>query len=236
MVDTVCIKVLRHLTEACLPPTVAIFCHLLPIVDWEAPILTCYREVIRWSTGRRFHYEELRRYPRINTNRTYTDRNITLKNYAHRVTILYSSVELTVEVELYKAVEIYYLCILLCIFSTLSLAICRILAPLVKIGTLVLIAQCRIDCIRGQPTLICSQELLVVLACKSLSTTLLKEDVEILKLSIQRTLVIYSRQSIKLCTQSRKAVAICLLLQLTRRLKVDIEWMKRNSRVGIVWI
>ena len=236
MVDTVCIEVLRHLAEAGLPPAVAVLCHLLPIIDWEAPILTCYRKVIRWSTGRRLHYEELRRYPRIDTDWAHTDRNIALEHYAHRVTILDSCVELTVEVELYKAVEIYYLCILLCIFSTLSFAICRILAPLVKVGTLILITQCRIYRIRSQPALICSQEVLIFLACKGLSTTLLKEDVEILKLSIQRTLVIYSRQSIKLSTQSRKAVAVCLLLQLTRRLKVDIEWMKRNSRVCVVRI
>ena len=83
MVDTVCIEVLRHLAEAGLPPAIAVLCHLLPIIDWEAPILTCYREVIRWSTGRRLHYEELRRYPRIDTDWAHTDRNIALEHYAH---------------------------------------------------------------------------------------------------------------------------------------------------------
>ena len=57
VVDTIGIEILGHLHEASLPPRIAIFGHLRPIVGREAPILAHHREIIGRSTRRRVHIE-----------------------------------------------------------------------------------------------------------------------------------------------------------------------------------
>ena len=174
--------------------------------------------------------------PSINANWAHSNWNITLKSNANRVAILNCSVELTVEVVLDKAVEINRLGILLGKLRHLSSVVSRELAPLFKVGCLILVAQHRVDCIRGQPTLICCDKCLVILACEHLCTALLKENVQILKLTIQRALVVHLTKCVELCLKCCKTLTVSLFLELTSRLKVDIERMECDSRVCVVWI
>ena len=50
MVNTECIKVLRHLCKTSLPPCISVLSHPLPIVCRETPVLSVSRECIRWCT------------------------------------------------------------------------------------------------------------------------------------------------------------------------------------------
>lgn len=50
VVNTESIEESSHMFEALLPPFVIVFCHQLPVVGREAPVLTSFREGIGWST------------------------------------------------------------------------------------------------------------------------------------------------------------------------------------------
>ena len=80
MVDTVSIKVQRHVLEAANPPLATILQHFMPVVSRESPVLAICREIIRWSTRLSIEIEVLRLHPHITAIAVYTDRNITLQN------------------------------------------------------------------------------------------------------------------------------------------------------------
>ena len=50
MVDSVCIEIILHLGETTSPPKETIFCHFVPVIRGEAPVLTGDGEIIRWRT------------------------------------------------------------------------------------------------------------------------------------------------------------------------------------------
>ena len=50
VVDAIGIKELRHVLETTHPPGAIVAQHLVPVVCWEAPILTFNREIVGWCT------------------------------------------------------------------------------------------------------------------------------------------------------------------------------------------
>lgn len=51
VIDAEGIEVLGHLQQALTPPQEAVLSHLVPVVCWEAPVLTVGREPIWWRTS-----------------------------------------------------------------------------------------------------------------------------------------------------------------------------------------
>ena len=96
MVDTVSIKVQRHVLEAANPPLATILQHFMPVVSRESPVLAICREIIRWSTRLSIEIEVLRLHPHITAIAVYTNRNITLQNNPLCLSMLVSRLHLCI--------------------------------------------------------------------------------------------------------------------------------------------
>ena len=96
MVDTISIKVQRHVLEAANPPLATILQHFMPVVSRESPVLAICREIIRWSTRLSIEIEVLRLHPHITAIAVYTDRNITLQNNTLCLSMLVSRLHLCI--------------------------------------------------------------------------------------------------------------------------------------------
>src|SRR6186713_389437 len=48
MIDAESVKIVTHLLKSLVPPFKMVLLHFLPVIGWEAPILTFYCEIIRW--------------------------------------------------------------------------------------------------------------------------------------------------------------------------------------------
>lgn len=59
MVDAVGIEIARHHLQAALPPGVAVLGHCLPVVGWEAPVLSFCGEVIGWGADLHIKVEQI---------------------------------------------------------------------------------------------------------------------------------------------------------------------------------
>ena len=94
VIDTVSIKVQRHVLEAANPPLATILQHFMPVVSRESPVLAICREIIRWSTRLSIEIEVLRLHPHITAITVYTNRNITLQDNTLRHGMLMSRLHL----------------------------------------------------------------------------------------------------------------------------------------------
>ena len=100
MVNTISCKVFGHLAETFLPPQIVVLFHDIPIVCWEAPILSVGRECIGWCSRLSVHVEVVRFNPCFHTISTDTNRNISFENDTFLASIVASIQQLNVQVEL----------------------------------------------------------------------------------------------------------------------------------------
>ena len=106
MIDTVGIEELRHLTEATYPPLATVLQHLVPVIGWEAPVLTIGREWIGRCTSLTVEVEVLWFYPSLYTVARDTNGDITLQDDTMVAGIFMGSMHLLVEVILYEVPEV----------------------------------------------------------------------------------------------------------------------------------
>ena len=107
VVHTIGIEIVLHLTEAALPPTEVILCHLIPVIGRESPVLSACIEVIGRCTCGCIEVEELRINSSIDRVRRDADRYITLHRHTDRVSVRYSVCQLLVRMELEELIEIF---------------------------------------------------------------------------------------------------------------------------------
>ena len=105
MVYAVCVKIVCKMGETVPPPGVVVFCHLIPVIGWESPVLAVGREEIRRSTGLLGKVEEMRVLPCLNAVSGYSNWNVTFQCHTFFVGILLCLDHLFVQVILYKKVE-----------------------------------------------------------------------------------------------------------------------------------
>ena len=236
MIYAIGIEVVRHLGKASTPPSVVILRHLIPVIDWESPVLSLCREVIRRSTRRRGRNEEFRILPYIHARTRYANRNIALQHYPLRVEIVAHLTQLAVEMILHIVVESHLLLVALgkCCASFLNKL--REGCPLRKICCLILVAQHREYRIRHQPRTILLLEVAVRLALHTTSTQLLVHLAEILHLRLHYALIIHLWQSIQLRLQSLHLGSVGIATQVAHVAQAKIQRMQSKARQGIIWI
>ncbi len=106
MVDAISIKIFAHLAKAPLPPIIIVFCHFLPIISGETPILAVSAEIIGRCAGIRVEIKEIGEAVSIHAVVTYAYGEVPFKINAFGVGIFYRRTELFVEMPLHPAVEI----------------------------------------------------------------------------------------------------------------------------------
>src|ERR1700722_12740608 len=65
MVDPEPIKIVAHLSKTSLPPLIAVFAHLFPVIGRETPILPFDRKIVRWRPRLQVHMIKLGLHPGI---------------------------------------------------------------------------------------------------------------------------------------------------------------------------
>ena len=203
VVDTISIKVLRHVLEAIYPPLTTVLYHLVPVVSRETPVLTIHREVIRWSTRLTVKVEVTWFCPYVTAIAIDTNRNVTLEDYLMSLCVFVYCFQLTTQNELYVIEESNLLVsLVLRVRQCLAVSLIPLLMvwPVREIGCSELISHIRILCVRYKPTLCLSKEFLESTAFEYLSTLLFKEQTEVFCLCIVHTLIVNLWQCVKLFT------------------------------------
>ena len=154
MVYSVGVKIFRHLAETVFPPLESVFCHGIPVVCRESPVLAEHREVIRGCSGLTVHVEQTRRTPCVNAETAYSDRNVSFEHNAVGMCVVACLAELAVKMVLYEVVEIDLLLVSGHKFGYFPVVIDRIFSPCEMIGSLVFLAQYTPCRIRHKPVFI----------------------------------------------------------------------------------
>ena len=141
VVDAEGVEVFGHLAQAALPPGIAVFCHFIPVVGGEAPVLAVFREGVRRCAGLRVHVEELRVAPGVHAGRTDADRKVALEDDALGAGVCANLFQLFVEVELLEAGESDLLRMGVPVGLRLFRGIDGPLAPFREVGRAELVAQ-----------------------------------------------------------------------------------------------
>lgn len=90
VVDAVSVEVLRHVLEAAHPPLASVGNHAVPVVRWEAPVLSVHRECVWRSTCLRVEVEVFGFVPYVAAVAVHADRNVALEDDAASAGILVS--------------------------------------------------------------------------------------------------------------------------------------------------
>ena len=166
MVYAVGIAIFRHLAETLLPPLETIFCHDIPVVRGQSPVLPEYREIVRWSAGLTIHVEEARIRPCVGTETAHADRDVSFKHHAVTVGIVSGLTQLTVEVILHEEVVINLLPILIGIRFHFVFIVGGEHGPVVVVRSMVLVTEHTPDRPGKQPVLVgCYKSLIFVGLC-----------------------------------------------------------------------
>ena len=239
VVDTVSIKVLRHIQESAGPPLATVLQHLIPVISRESPVLTVNREVIRWSTCLTVHVEVLRLHPDITTVTMHTDRNITLQDDPLSLGMLVCLLHLLVQNELHEVEKLHVL-------VRLGFRVGQILAlslipdimvwPLSEVGSTILVAQVRILCVRHEPLLCFQNESLEIGSRHYLFTFLFEYLVQVIDLEIIYLFIIYLGQAVQLFTFLLCRSTSLGILQLWKCMKISIHRMDGEDADAAIWI
>ena len=216
MINTIGIKELRHLTEAANPPLAAVLQHLIPIVGGEAPVLTIGREGIGWSSCLSIQIEVFGFYPSLNAVTRDTNGDIALQDNLVLTGIFMSGTHLTVEIILHEAPET----------GDFLISLGQRVGPVVEHGSTIEVTIVTELCIRYQPLLVLSVEILIVSSSAQRCPFLVKQQVQVIELGLEHALVVYLRQGIQLLTQGLKLLTLGIVLQLWHLPEIDILWVQ----------
>ena len=120
-----------------------------------------YREIVRWSAGLTIHVEEARIRPCVGTETAHADRDVSFKHHAVTVGIVSGLTQLTVEVILGIAYQVYGVAVgAENLFQYLVAVFCKV-APLFEIRSAEFVAK-HTECgIRQQPRCVAVYKCLV---------------------------------------------------------------------------
>mmetsp|Transcript_6139 Transcript_6139/g.8567 ORF Transcript_6139/g.8567 Transcript_6139/m.8567 type:complete len:233 (+) Transcript_6139:1141-1839(+) len=150
-------EVLGHMSQPLSPPAVVIFGHLVPVVSWEAPVLSIFREKIWRSTSLLFKSEQFWLNPSVNTLWVDSNSNISLHTNTLTSGIVSSLLQLQVEVVLHKEVKGNLVKdFALWVSQCFDLIPCNVLvfSPLAKVTGVVFISEHAEEGIRSHPKLV----------------------------------------------------------------------------------
>jgi len=105
VIDTEGVEESTHVFEALLPPFEVIFSHEVPVVSWEAPVLTGFGESIGWSACGCVHVEEAGAFPGIQGDAVDADWDVAFENDSVGSNVFGGFQELLIELHLHPSVE-----------------------------------------------------------------------------------------------------------------------------------
>ena len=109
VVDAVSVEILLHVLESSFPPFTSVADHPLPVVRWESPVLTVFRERVWRGARLRIEVEIFGFVPHIAAVAVDADGDVAFQNYAASLGILVSRAHLTVEDVLHEIEESHVL-------------------------------------------------------------------------------------------------------------------------------
>ena len=165
VVEPVSVEIFAHLGEPCLPPSVAVLCHLVPVVGRESPILTVVGEVVGRCAGLTVEVVEARVYPGVNAVARDADWNVAFEDDAVFAGVVGYFFELEVQVVLNE--EMHCNVVETCVVFVAEFIdhlrrICRKLSPFFKFGRVVEVAEITEHGVWFEPLLVVLEKFLVL--------------------------------------------------------------------------
>ena len=160
VVNSVGTEILFHVSESLLPPEITICRHSFPIIGREAPVLAVSSEIIRRSTCRHVHVEEMRLVPSLDTTRTYANRQVSLQEDSKVASIIGCLLELLVKQVLDECIKANFRGMTFYVLRYGTSIVARKRFPFGEIGCSISVPQMAEDLVRLEPFSILLSELL----------------------------------------------------------------------------
>ena len=239
VVDAVSVEILRHLAETFYPPLAAIGEHHVPVIGWEAPVLTIGREGIGRSTSLAVEVEVLGLYPSLDAVAADADGDVALEDDMLALGILVRAAHLLVQVVLHIVPQAH---LLVGLGARIGQRSAFLVGENVVGGPLgercraiqvTIVAECGIG---YQPVLIGGEECLELVALEHLGALLFKEQLHVLALGIVHALIVDLGQSIELFAQFLELGGTFLVVEFGQLAHIHVLRMQGIDADAVVGI